>query len=177
MTLRIAAVAAPAVLVLAACAATPTVSTSPLPESPSETVPTTSPTEDSNSGSSQQHTTQAETLGPAATIANKVGCQDARAEGASLATASTVYCTDGERGYVITVYSSKNQLNSQFKKLENSVKETGETISVVLGSNWILRGAESQQIGSKMETSAGAAGGRVVTFADQGAVVPEDTQE
>ncbi len=172
MTLRIAAVAAPTVFVLAACASTPTVSTSPLPETPSETGTSVESTEASNSGSSQQNSTQPETLGPAATIANKVGCGDARAEGASLATASTVYCTDGERGYVITVYGSKGKLNAQFKKLENSVKETGETISIVLGSNWILRGSESQQIGSKMEASAGAAGGRVVTFADQGAVAP-----
>ena len=42
----------------------------------------------------------------------------------------------------------------------------------MIGPDWILKGAESQQIGSKIEASGGAAGGRVVTFADQGAVSP-----
>lgn len=160
---------------LAACAASPTVSSSPVPQEPSETTASAS-VDSQNNGQAvpDQNSAQQQTLGPAAKIASKVGCGDARAEGASLATASTVYCTDGERGYVITVYGSKGQLNAQFKKLENSVKETGETISIVLGSNWILRGTEAQQIGSKMEASAGAAGGRVVTFADQGAVAPQE---
>ncbi len=171
ITLRVVAIAAPAVFVLAACASTPTVSSSPVSETPSETS-TTQTTPDPNTSSPQPSESQQDSLGPAATIANKVGCGDARAQGASLATAATVYCTDGERGYVITVYGSKGKLNAQFKKLENSVKETGETISIVLGSDWILRGAESQQIGSKMESSAGAAGGRVVTFSDQGAMAP-----
>ena len=73
---------------------------------------------------------------------------------------------------MLTVYNSKGELNKQFKKLEVSVKETGETISIMIGPDWILKGAESQQIGSKIEASGGAAGGRVVTFADQGAVSP-----
>ena len=168
LPLRIAAVVAPTVLVLAACSTTPTVTSSPATESPSVTVSESAPVQSSPSRPAQAQPV----LGPAAKVANKIGCSDARAQGGSLASASTVYCTDGERGYVLTVYNSKGELNKQFKKLEVSVKETGETISIMIGPDWILKGAESQQIGSKIEASGGAAGGRVVTFADQGAVSP-----
>lgn len=157
---------------LAACGSTPTVTSSPATETPSQS--SEAAVAPSSAGQSQSQSQPA--LGPAAKIAQQIKCTEARAaDGGTLATASSVYCTDGQRGYTLTVYGSQNRLNSQFKKLENSVKETGETLSIIIGSNWILRGTEAQQVGSKIEASAAAAGGRVVTFSDQ--VSDQSSQE
>lgn len=164
--------AIPIVVAVAGCGAQPTASQSlPLP-------PTSAMSESADSGSiagqgangaqSSAGQSSAE-LGPAAKVANQIDCKNARAGDGSLATATTVFCTDGQKGYTLTVYGSNSQYNAAFKKIENSVKETGETISIMIGSNWILRGTESQQIGEKIESSAANAGGRIVTFSDEGA--------